>query len=223
MIQEAKDFAFKMHGGQTYGDGQPYTVHLEAVALLVQDYGCDHMDWALSAAYLHDVIEDCKVDPLILRVKFGNAITEMVLFCTDELGATRRERKAKTYARMRQDINTARKMRQIDAHGWLRDAIRVKLADRLANIRACFQGARADLWQMYKKEQDAFADALGGADSDFIRPMWDEYERLLSKPPEGLEKALRQREQVTGFAKVYGGSEVSTLTEADAVPKEDVG
>lgn len=219
MIDRARELAFKAHAGQKYGDGREYTVHLEDVVHLVQEHGCDSTDIAVSAAYLHDLLEDCKgygYEHLVDAC--GVEVAQIVLFCTDQPGPNRKTRKRLTYARMREDIDFLVKTHgEIPAGHFIKDAIRVKVADRIANIQACFRGDRPDLWQMYEKEKAAFYWALH--EPEVCDSMWAEYDRLLSEPPEALAKHTRSRAMTAQFAKVYGGREVDTLTVGDAVEK----
>lgn len=213
----ARDFAVQAHGDQKYGNDKPYVVHLDDVAGLLRRFGYDDQDLQ-DGAFLHDVLEDTKVTFEELEKAFGGRVALIALFCTDLPGyPNRRTRKAATYAKMRAVIDQARTE---EAPEWLWAAVGVKLADQLANIQSCFTGDRPDLWQMYYKERQAFSDAL--YTEGLYHDLWDEYERLLSVPPAGLGKALRDREKMAGFAKTYGGSEVSTLTPADAVTREDL-
>ena len=55
-------------------------------------------------------------------------------------------------------------------------ALRVKLADRLANLRHSVE-TKSDLLQMYRKERDAFRAAYYVA--GICDPMWAEYDQLL--------------------------------------------
>ena len=115
----ARAFAVEAHGEQMYGRHR-YSHHLDAVAELARPYGDD----AEAAAYLHDVKEDVAGMSLdALRERFGSEVSEAVDLLSDPPGATRKERKAKAYARLAVTQN--------------RLALIVKPCDRLANMRAC--------------------------------------------------------------------------------------
>jgi (p)ppGpp synthase/HD superfamily hydrolase len=87
---------------------------------LARPFGGD----AEAAAYLHDVKEDVAGMSLdALRERFGSEVSEAVDLLSDPPGATRKERKAKAYARLAVTEN--------------RLALIVKPCDRLANMRAC--------------------------------------------------------------------------------------
>ena len=88
MVKDAKDLAIKMHEGMTDKYGNPYFEHLERVANRVRDMEYDMVDETseinlyITAAYLHDVIED--TDYLIGDIidKFGETIAEAVKLLT---------------------------------------------------------------------------------------------------------------------------------------------
>ena len=88
MVKDAKDLAIKMHEGMTDKYGNPYFEHLERVANRVRDMEYDMVDETseinlyITAAYLHDVIED--TDYLIGDIidKFGEGIAEAVKLLT---------------------------------------------------------------------------------------------------------------------------------------------
>ena len=139
MIEKAKQFATKWHADQKYGD-HPYAYHLDQVALLLMPYG----ETAQVIAWLHDVVEDTSVSIADLQREFGHYIAACVAICTDEPGATRKERKAKTYRKM------------ADVEGDLELALLVKAADRLANMKTCIKNNHHKLLETYRQEFDAF-------------------------------------------------------------------
>jgi (p)ppGpp synthase/HD superfamily hydrolase len=144
------------HGGQLYG-GRPYETHLLAAADVLRDCGYGDDAVLMSAAYLHDTIEDTPATREQIAALFGSRIAGIVDAVSDPEGDTRDEKKAAAYPRIR----------AID------DAVRVKLADRIANVEA--GGPRA---AKYAREQAAFRRALwrpGVAD-----PMWARLERALA-------------------------------------------
>ncbi len=159
-LSRARRWALAAHGDQRYGD-LPYSVHLEAVAELLVDYGVT----AQSIGYLHDVVEDTPRTRDDVAREFGELIADCTALCTDVPGATRRERKAATHAKLAQ------------VRGELELALVVKAADRLANVRACVRGGRADKLAMYRREHPEFRQAArreGLADE-----LWAELDALL--------------------------------------------
>ena len=88
IVKDAKELAKKLHEGMTDKYGNPYFYHLERVANRVRDMEYDMVDETseinlyITAAYLHDVIED--TDYLIGDIidKFGETIAEAVKLLT---------------------------------------------------------------------------------------------------------------------------------------------
>lgn len=67
-VLRARTFAIEAHGEQRYGD-QPYSVHLDAVAGLLEPYGAD----AQMIGYLHDVVEDTAITADRVRAELASA------------------------------------------------------------------------------------------------------------------------------------------------------
>lgn len=78
-LQKAISYAEKMHEGQTRKDKvTPYIVHPIRVASLLRSAGVND-DYLLAAAVLHDVIEDCKVTPAMLKdINFSEETIDIV-------------------------------------------------------------------------------------------------------------------------------------------------
>ena len=154
-VAMAISVATESHGDQMYGD-RPYIGHLSDVAKLVEEFGAE----AVVVAFLHDVVEDTKATLEQIATTFGDRIATMVGYVTDEPGINRRERKAATNAKL---------AKVTDEHS---TALRVKAADRLANMRG---GAKLD---MYRREYPAFREAVyrpGLCDN-----LWEEMDRIVS-------------------------------------------
>lgn len=172
--KEAREIAVQAHGDAEYGTGVPYSDHLDEVVAVLKEYGHEG-DHAL-AGYLHDVVEDTpKSAEDLLAAGVPDEVVAIVLFVTDETGHNRKERKAKTYRRVRSQLDEHR-LAPKGCAAWVHKALRVKLADRLANVRACLR-SKSGLLGMYRKERRAFREAyyLPGV----CGPMWVEYDRLL--------------------------------------------
>ena len=75
-IQEAFDFSKKCHFGQKRLSGEPFIEHPYQTALYLADLKLDKS--TLSAALLHDVIEDCDVSYDVLQGKFGKEVASLV-------------------------------------------------------------------------------------------------------------------------------------------------
>ena len=96
------------------------------------------------AAWLHDIIEDTSITFQEVFYEFGRHVARIVFACTDEPGKNRRERHERTYPKLM-------------AAG--RDAIAVKLADRIANMEHSLQYNHG-MFKMYQKEYPEFKKAL---------------------------------------------------------------
>jgi hypothetical protein len=166
---QARSFAIEAHADQKYGD-RPYSYHLDAVAALAAPYG----EEAVVVAYLHDTVEDTKATIAEIDGRFGPRIAACVGLLTDEPGANRKERKAKTYARL------------AGVRGPNELALLVKAADRLANVRACMESRKRSLWQLYRSEHETFK--ASAYRTGLCEPLWIELDQLLGSgafDPEG--------------------------------------
>ena len=93
IVARARAFAVTSHGAQVrkYSD-LPYVVHLDAVAAVLSAHGHD-APVMLSAAYLHDVVEDTEATIQHIYDEFGPEIAELVYWLTDAETGKRRIRK----------------------------------------------------------------------------------------------------------------------------------
>ena len=160
-VLAARAFAERAHGDQRYG-AAPYVAHLDAVAGVLLRFRPDEDEELLAAAYLHDVVEDTAVTLPELQEAFGYRVAELVHAVTSEPGETRKERHGKTWPKV------------VETEG----ALRLKLADRIANVEACWD-SRSRLLFMYWREHVQFRGALWGATSPLERAMWVHLDTLL--------------------------------------------
>lgn len=158
-VKEAAYFAISAHGNQTY-DGYPYYFHLEEVVEVLREYGFTEDVYVMSG-YLHDALEDTAVSYNDIKNKFGVDVAEIVYAVTDELGRNRKERKEKTLPKI----------------AALYDAIVVKLADRIANMRNSMKKGHK-MNEMYAKEYEEFKKILYDGSIE-LKPMWYELDCLM--------------------------------------------
>jgi len=165
-VEEARAFARGAHRGQTYGDGSSYFgTHLADVANVLEEFGFTAVEFPeiMAAGWLHDVVEDtpCSLDSV--HGAFGPVVADIVWRVTE--GTNRRERHERTYPKLNAN----------------RDAVIVKLADRIANVRRSVKAtSKEGKLDMYQKEWLEFQAALR-IDSDAREvPLWLELDRLLS-------------------------------------------
>ncbi len=123
-IEQAYEFAKKVHSGQFRVSGEPYIIHpVEVLKILV---GLKADTSTLIAALLHDVIEDTDTTPEQVQEMFGEDVLSLVQGVT-KLSKyqfkSKEERQAENFRRM--FIAMAKDIR----------VIFLKLADRLHNMR----------------------------------------------------------------------------------------
>lgn len=138
----AQEFAIQAHGDQRYGDF-PYATHLQSVVSVLDRFDVAHPD-IVTAAWLHDVLEDTPTQWLDICENFGSDVADLVWAVTNQPGANRRIRAAHTYP----------KIRTFAPH-----AVIVKVADRIANTEHAIRHETRHL-EMYQREYPAFRYAL---------------------------------------------------------------
>ncbi len=132
-LNDAVSFATQWHGDQRRPAGEPYVEHLlEATAFLAYGAGVTNRD-VLTAAVLHDVVEDTACTLATVEAEFGAEVATLVDWVTK---SSDRE----TYlARLR----TAPV-----------DALLVKLADRASNVQ------RLDTHPLVEKQRKYYAETV---------------------------------------------------------------
>ncbi|MBC5742278.1 HD domain-containing protein [Lachnospiraceae bacterium MD308] len=120
MINKAREFATKAHEGQVRkGTNRPYIVHPIEVGDIVSSMTQDAE--VISAALLHDTIEDCEhVSRMLLAEEFSERVANMVAQESEDKSKTWMERKRATIEHIR---NAPHEVKLIC------------LADKLSNIR----------------------------------------------------------------------------------------
>ncbi|NOX27542.1 MAG: bifunctional GTP diphosphokinase/guanosine-3',5'-bis pyrophosphate 3'-pyrophosphohydrolase [Gammaproteobacteria bacterium] len=124
VVYRAYQFGARVHRDQHRASGEPYIHHPLAVARILAKMRLDHC--TITAAILHDVIEDTSVEKEEIEAEFGNEIAELVDGVT-KLTQIEFENKLEAEA------ENFRKMML----AMVRDirVIIIKLADRLHNMR----------------------------------------------------------------------------------------
>jgi 4-diphosphocytidyl-2-C-methyl-D-erythritol kinase len=170
IIDRIKESAHALHASvnQTYGDGLPYSYHLDMVACCVTDFGhlvcacADDVVPLLFGAYYHDSIEDArlsyndvkKVASKLMTDVQAMMATEIVYALTNDKGRNRAERAGERYyAGIRQTPY----------------APFVKLCDRLANVTFSCSGENSDsnrMKEVYKGEMGHFLADITAPSSD---------------------------------------------------------
>lgn len=153
LCDEARLVAIQIHGNQTYDEIFPYEKHLSDVVRLLESY--NYTGKFIIAGWLHDAVEDGAISYNKIKRYFGLEIAEIVYAVTDEMGRNRKEKKAKTYPKIKAN----------------HDAIVIKLADRIANIT---HGGKID---MYQSEYQEFREGIYV--EGVAEPLWNLLETLL--------------------------------------------
>ena len=133
LLDRAFETANKAHAGQNRKSGEPYITHPVAVAEILADIGLDQA--TISAALLHDTVEDTQYSLELLRKDFGNEVADLVD------GVTKLDKL--TYGPTA-EAETLRKM--VIAMSKDIRVLVIKLADRLHNART---------WQYVSPESSA--------------------------------------------------------------------
>lgn len=163
----ALSYAVKAHKGQTRSDGSPYVKHPERVAAFVKKFKKSHnLDALISAAYLHDTVEDTDTTHEDLEKMFGGLIASMVKELTSDNDKI---------AKVGKDNYLADKMAKMSS--W---ALVVKLADRLDNVQD-IATAKTPAWRAkYKAETEKILSKL-------------EKDRELTSAHKKIIKAIRKK------------------------------
>ncbi len=127
IINDAYKFAYEKHFGQKRLTGESYIIHPLNVAYILTRISADYE--TISAALLHDVVEDCNVSINEIEEKFGHNIAVLVDGVT-------KINKLNLQATTESVINNQRKI----IVGLSEDVrvIIIKLADRLNNMQTLF-------------------------------------------------------------------------------------
>ncbi len=130
---EALDFAAIAHQNQWRKSGDAYILHSCSVAkILIEEMDVDNPE-ILSAALLHDTIEDVKeVTPELVGKKFGNYVRRIVEGCTK---VTHISGGAAHIAGRRQTLTRKTHQKIFACAAETPQVMLVKLADRLHNLR----------------------------------------------------------------------------------------
>lgn len=140
-VKEAEAFAIKAHADQKYGTSS-YDVHLRHAVRILEEAGFGDDAVLKAATWLHDTVEDTGTSSEEIEKRFGAEVKDIVWRVTDEPGANRKERKLKTYPKIK---------------GHLKATI-VKLCDRIANVESSKSNPKK--LDMYSKEYADFRKHL---------------------------------------------------------------
>jgi guanosine-3',5'-bis(diphosphate) 3'-pyrophosphohydrolase len=150
--QEAAAFAARAHRHQVRKDGKtPYVSHVFRVCMTVsQLFGCDD-ETTVTAALLHDTIEDTTTDYDDLERKFGRDVADIVAALTKNMALREDEREEEYHGRLARADWRARLIKLADVYDNFCDVInqpkevqKQKLADSRDKCRWALRLAEAD-------------------------------------------------------------------------------
>tara|TARA_R110002153_G_scaffold7463_1_gene33532 strand:- start:264 stop:851 length:588 start_codon:yes stop_codon:yes gene_type:complete len=146
--QKAIRFAANAHRKQTRTSGDAYITHPVEVAKIVKQFKKSHnLEALISAAYLHDTVEDTDTELEDITKMFGGLVASMVKELTSD-------EQSKEFKASKADYLSA-KMSSMSS--W---ALVVKLADRIHNI-SDLNTAKTKKWASnYKKQTTQIVDEL---------------------------------------------------------------
>lgn len=185
-FDKALDFAVKAHKGQKRKfNNNPYILHPMEVCQIAATMDGD--DALLSAALLHDTIEDSPVTEDDIRNNFSDRILFLILAETEN-------------KRKEMPADASWKIRKQEALEYMAgiDDIDVKklwLADKLSNVRSLYRmylDEGDDMWQKFNQtdaaEQKWYYFSVAEATRQLEKyPAWREYTHLLNYIFGGLE------------------------------------
>lgn len=167
-LKSAEKFAINAHASTNhyYDTYLPYEFHLRMVVKVATK----HMSLVepteqynvIAACWLHDVIEDARVNYGAIKSEFGKSIAETVRACTNY--SRGRDRDERMPEECYYDIKTTP------------NALFVKLCDRIANVEySKMSGSR--MLDTYRKEHAKFSEKL--RTNRHLTQMWDYLDELL--------------------------------------------
>ena len=152
-INEAYKFAEKCHSGQLRKTGDPYIIHPVFTAIYLSNM---KMDWqTISAALMHDVIEDCGVTFEEIEELFGREVAGLVDGVTKLPTLKISSKKANSLSN---EISRAATIRKLlistseDAR-----VILIKLADRLHNMETLHALDEESILRISQETMEIFA------------------------------------------------------------------
>jgi guanosine-3',5'-bis(diphosphate) 3'-pyrophosphohydrolase len=139
LVLRAIDFAARKHRDQRRKDEEasPYINHPISVSLLLAEIGGITDAEILSAAILHDTLEDTDTTPEELDAAFGLRVRKLVEEVTDDKHLLKAKRK---------------ELQIVHAAQLSPDAVLIKLGDKIANVRDVTHSPPKD-WNMERRRE----------------------------------------------------------------------
>lgn len=167
----AARFAASAHSGQTRAGGLPYISHPVRVANIVKKYkNSKELDALLSAAFLHDTVEDTDTTEEQLQKMFGDLVASLV----KELTSDKEE-----IDKVGKQQYLSNKMNNMSS--W---ALVIKLADRLDNVHDIATAKTPEWRRKYRAETEKIL-----TDLEANRKLSGTHKRLISAIRAKLKEA----------------------------------
>lgn len=192
-LVKAVDYARVAHATQTRkGSDIPYLYHLLGVASLIIEFGGSEDQ--VIAGLLHDLIEDCgEAHEPVVRAKFGDAVANIVLACTD---ATAEGKATRSDPGARRRDWTERKKTYLAHLAQAPDPVLlVSACDKLHNARAIVQDLEDP-----KIGQSVFGRFTGGQDGTlgYYEALSQIFTARLAPPARCLEAVVARMHYLAG-------------------------
>lgn len=144
---EALRYAVKAHQGQFRSDGTPYVKHPERVAEFVRKFKkSKNLDALISAAFLHDTIEDSDTTHEDLEKMFGGLVASLVKELTSDKDKIKEIGKSEYLSQKMANMSS-----------W---ALVIKLADRLDNVQDIATAKTPEWRNKYRLETEKILSRL---------------------------------------------------------------
>ena len=186
LLTEAIIFAAKAHEGQMRKFSKtPYILHPLEVAGIIATLTDDQK--VMAAGVLHDVIEDCGVDPAIIKEKFGARVAALVQSDSEDRidprppAETWMERKSDSLLMLKHTKDMGVKIM------WM--------GDKLSNMRSFYHACEEhgnEIWQVLNQK-------------DPSKQAW--YYRTIAEYLSDLKDTLAYKEYIFLINKVFGQEE----------------
>ena len=158
LLSKAMKFAVEKHDGD-YRDGEnalPYSTHPFEVCMLLRYVGEVTDENLLCAASLHDVLEETQVTASMITETFGQTISDLVRELTREEPTSDR-----TAGMTKDEIWQIRAdMLLTEITHMSRDAQKIKLADRLANLREAKLTKTGEKLRRYERQSKKILEII---------------------------------------------------------------
>lgn len=177
IFDRAITFAIKAHEGQKRKNGGPFIVHPIEVAAIAASMTTDLE--ILSAAVLHDTVEDTEVNMDDILREFGERVTELVSSETED---KRQDQPPEDTWRIRKEESISI-LKTTDDNG-----IRILwLSDKLSNMRSFYLDYKEKgdaLWQNFHQKNPEAQHWYYRTVAEYLdclseTPAWQEYDRLV--------------------------------------------